>query len=173
MNFSIRTIIREFVAPRHRLSCSLALWQEGIGELHYRGKGYHESGAFLLGCRHGERRRITRFVYYDDLDPHCFDTGIVRFSGTSYGPIWQLCREMNLQVVADIHTHPGAAAQSAADQAHPMVATSGHIALIAPNFAQEIVSVYELGIYEYIGAHRWHNHSGSAARHFFYIGFWG
>ena len=173
MTFSIQAIIRGLVAPRSRLSCSASLWSEGLRELNRRGKGNRESGAFLLGVRSGNQRRITCFVYYDDLDPRSLDSGIVVFDGAGYGPLWQLCRETGLTVVADVHTHPRAPIQSGTDRVNPMVATKGHIALIVPNLAEQVVGPRELGIYEYEGAHRWHTYNGSAANKFFYIGIWG
>lgn len=173
MNFSIRTTIRGLVAPKHRLSCSSKLWKEGLAELCRRGDGIRESGAFLLGSRQGERRAITCFLYYNDLDPGCLDTGIVVFDGAGYGPLWQLCREAGLVVVADIHTHPGTARQSPTDRQNPMVAVSGHIALIIPEFARRTIRLRDLGIYEYLGEHQWQDHSGVGSETFFYIGRWG
>jgi hypothetical protein len=173
MTFSIRTIIRALAPPEHRLSCSSRLWREGLEELRRRGDDRHESGAFLLGRSSGEQRRIERFVYYDDLDPHSLDTGIVVFDGAGYGPLWKICRESRLKVVADVHTHEFAPSQSLADKANPMIATRGHIALIVPRFAERVFLPGELGIYQYEGGHRWHVHSGDGARFFFYVGFWG
>ena len=170
----IQKTIRGFAAPNHKLSCSAKLWNEGLTELRRRTEGYHESGAFLLGIEDGARRRITSFAYYDDLDPHSLDTGIVVFDGSGYGPLWQLCRETGLKVIADVHVHPGAARQSHSDRANPMIATQGHIALIVPNFAERIFRPSELGVYEYKGAHTWNDFSGErAAEDFFYVGFWG
>jgi proteasome lid subunit RPN8/RPN11 len=173
MTFSFRTIIRAFAAPEHRLSCSSKLWRAGLKELRRRGDDHHESGAFLLGRSDGERRRVERFVYYDDLDPHSLDTGIVVFDGAGYGPLWKTCRESGLEVVADVHTHEYAPKQSPADRANPMVATRGHIALIVPNFAERVFTPAELGIYQYEGEHRWQEDSGAGAERFFYVGFWG
>jgi proteasome lid subunit RPN8/RPN11 len=170
---SIRATIRELVAPERHLTCSAKLWESGLKELKRRSGGYRESGAFLLGCQSDKGRRVSRFVFYDDLDLHCLDTGIVVFDGSGYGPLWKLCRETKLSVVADVHTHPGAPYQSSLDRDNPMIATSGHIALIVPNFAKRMVRQHEIGIYEYLGNHRWHDHSGRAARDFFYIGLWG
>src|SRR5437868_6371979 len=101
----IRDSIRACVAPDHRLSCSALLWRRAIAELGRRSGGRRESGAFLLGERRGERRRISRVAYYDDLDPSCLDQGIVEFDGAGYGPLWRLCRESRLDVLADVHTH--------------------------------------------------------------------
>lgn len=166
-------IIRALVAPNHRLSCPPKLWREGLLELRRRGESLHESGAFLLGTRIGNRRNITRFVYYDDLDPHCLDTGIVVFDGAGYGPLWKLCREAQLEVVADIHTHGGRAVQSTLDRDNPMIARPGHVALIAPYFAEQVLRPIDLGVYEYEGEHRWKDLSGPNAGQYFYMGFWG
>ncbi len=173
MTFSLRKIIRVLVAPEHRLSCSSKLWRAGLDELHRRGGGRRESGAFLLGSRDGDRCRVNRFVFYDDLDPHSLDTGIVIFDGVGYGPLWRMCRETGLQVVADVHTHPGIARQSPSDRDNPMVAERGHLALIVPEFARRRVGPSELGIYEYEGDHRWRDRTGKKASKFFYIGMWG
>jgi proteasome lid subunit RPN8/RPN11 len=173
MIYSIRASIRERVAPNHRLSCSSRLWRALLHELARRGGGHRESGAFLLGKRLGGRRVIDGFICYDDLDPHCLDSGIVVFDGAGYGPLWQHCRKARLEVVADVHTHGGLALQSAADRDHPMIATPGHVALIVPGFAQRLVGARELGVYEYLGDHHWQSYDGTAASRFFYIGLWG
>lgn len=173
MTFSIRAIIRAVVAPDHRVSCARALWEQGLNELRRRGGGVRESGAFLLGRQDGVRRRISRFAFYDDLDTHCLDSGIVTFDGAGYGPLWSLCRTTGLTVIGDIHTHPGVARQSSSDRTNPMVATPGHLAIIVPRLAQPSFKWPELGIYEYLGQHRWHEHSGAGAARFFYVGFWG
>lgn len=172
MSFSLRATIRALVAPEHRLSCSRELWRDLLRELARRGDGRRESGAFLLGEQREGRRRIVRFVPYDDLDPRCLDSGVVVFDGAGYGPLWTLCRDSGLEVVADIHTHPGAPWQSGADRVHPMVALPGHVALIVPNFAQRVVPPAELGVYEYEGGHRWQDRSGPRSGRFFYVGIW-
>jgi hypothetical protein len=172
MTFSIRKTIREFVAPKHQLSCSTRLWKAGLAELRRRTEGVHESGAFLLGVHEGERRQIKRFAYYDDLDPNSLETGIVVFDGSGYGPLWRLCRDTGLAVVADIHVHGGAALQSTSDRENPMIAQPGHIALILPAFVQRIFWARELGIYQYQGNHQWRELLGEKGNKFFYIGFW-
>ncbi len=172
MSFSIRAPIRVLVAPEHRLACSTGLWRRGLTELKRRGKGTHESGAFLLGGREGGRRTVQRFLYYDDLDPQCLDSGIVRLDGSVLSRLWQICRETDLAVVADIHTHPGGCYQSPTDQHNPMLAVPGHIAIIVPNLARRSVRSHEVGVYEYLGAYQWRSYRGRDAARFFYIGFW-
>ena len=60
MNFSIRTIILDLLAPDHRIGCSTHLWKEAWLELKRRGIGRRESGAFLLGLRKGNKRRSLK-----------------------------------------------------------------------------------------------------------------
>ena len=171
MTFSIRATIRECVVPEHRLSCSSRLWRNLLYELARRGGGSRESGAFLLGRHIGKRRVINKFVCYDDLDLHSLDSGIVVFDGAGYGPLWQQCRQMKMEVVADVHTHGGAARQSVDDRNNPMIATVGHIALIVPRFAQRPVRASELGVYEYQGNHCWQSYSGRTVENSSILGY--
>jgi proteasome lid subunit RPN8/RPN11 len=142
------------------LIISSTLWQTLLAELHRRTQECHESGAFLLGHSDETGRRVNQVVYYDDLDPHAYRTGVVVMYAASFGRLWDLCRSSCLSVVADIHVHPEGAWQSLADRNNPMIALPGHLALIVPYFARPPVLVETLGFYEYLGKHRWRNFSG-------------
>jgi proteasome lid subunit RPN8/RPN11 len=146
------------------------LWQELLGELAARGGGVRESGAFLLSEAAGDRKRVARVVYLDDLDPTSLQGGI-SFRGAAYGTLWRICRRERLTVVADVHTHPGPlVAQSTIDRANPMIATAGHVALIVPDYAQRPVGAREVGVHVYRGEHQWNSaFAGNAAR-LLYIG---
>jgi proteasome lid subunit RPN8/RPN11 len=171
MNFSIAATTHHLFAPRHELACSWLVWKRLLAALRRRGQGRRESGAFLLGCRDVDgRARVVDFVLYDDLDPRCLDSGIVHFNGRYFSDLWAICDARGLTVVADVHTHPGGAGQSESDQAHPMIARSGHLALILPNFAREPLTRPQVGIYRYRGAKRWDAVPASLRRAFFSIG---
>ncbi len=171
MNFSIAATIARLLSPRHELSCSWFLWRRLLRELRARGlEGTRESGAFLLGRRHRGRARIVDFVLYDDLDPDALNTGIVRFDGRYFAALWDLCKERDLTVVADVHTHPGGSEQSPSDQNHPMISRGGHLALIVPNFAAAPVRRREVGMYRYEGGKRWYTVPADERRRFFFIG---
>ncbi|HEY1929860.1 MAG TPA: hypothetical protein VGG92_20510 [Caulobacteraceae bacterium] len=168
MNFSIAEIMRRLWAPQHELSCSPGLWNRLLAALRERGGGRHESGAFLLGLRDAAgRARIHDFVLYDDLDSQSLATGIVRFDGRYFSDLWGICERRGLEVVADVHTHPGGSWQSASDQAHPMIARDGHLALIVPDFAKRGVRREEVGVYRYRGAGRWDAVPPTQRRRFF------
>lgn len=167
MNFSIPAIIRAFVAPEHRLRCTPDVWGDLVEQLYRRSEGIHESGAFLLGVR-GGARKVESVVFYDDLDHRAYDSGICVLRGPAFAALWRICRDRQLDVVADIHTHAGPAVQSEADRTNPMIARNGHIALIAPNLGR-FGRADEIAIYEYQGGHRWRNHTRRAAQ-FLYVG---
>lgn len=137
------------------LRISFVVWIRLIRQLRRRGSSYRESGAFLLG-RPGSHR-IARFICYDDLDPTALDSGIIRFHGAGFVPLWDYCREHNLRVIADVHTHPGKwTGQSGSDCTHPMIGVKGHLSLIVPHYAQgSIVSLKGVRMFEYVGEHEW------------------
>ena len=171
MNFFKAAITQCLFAPRCELRCSSWVWRRLLTGLRQRGRVYtRESGAFLLGHRQNELAQIVDFVLYDDLDPNCLNTGIVRFDGRYFGSLWEMCRQRSLTVVADVHTHPGPSDQSNSDRNHPMISRAGHIALIVPRFAATPMRRSEIGIYRYEGAKLWTAVPNKGRHNFFRIG---
>jgi hypothetical protein len=171
MNFFNLATIRRLFAPRHEMSCSFLLWLRLCEKLRERGRRCsRESGAFLLGRREDGRARVIDFVLYDDLDPHCLDSGIVRFDGRYFSELWAICKARGLSVVADIHVHPGGAGQSDSDCDHPMISRAGHIALILPRFATGRQPRRDIGMYRYLGGKRWATVPAAERSRFFHIG---
>jgi hypothetical protein len=138
-----------------------------ISELARQGGGTRESGAFLLAntaadpaCFDGGWQKVTAIAYYDTLDPGSL-TGNIAFTADGYTALAALCRRDGLQIAADIHTHPGRhVRQSHTDAAHPMVALPGHIALIAPRFAEGTIEISDLGAHHYHGDGQWTSRYG-------------
>jgi proteasome lid subunit RPN8/RPN11 len=139
------------------------LWREVIVQLRRRGAGKGESGAFLLGLQRGTSARVMTYICYDDLDPHAYQSGAIAFHAAGYAALWQYCREKKLQVLADVHTHPGKGIwQSPMDQQNPMVPVVGHTAIIVPNFARTPWwSLKTVAVYEYLGNFTWRTHGVS------------
>lgn len=142
------------------LRMARSLWSELTTELHRRTEGCHESGAFLLGRKTNAGRTALSLVYYDDLDPHAYDMGICVLHADAFSRLWDICGERDLSVVADAHVHGGRAGQSQSDQENPMIARSGHLAIILPLMARPPVRRWAVGIYEYLGDHKWRPHGG-------------
>jgi proteasome lid subunit RPN8/RPN11 len=126
-------------------------------ELRRRGEGKGESGAFLLGLRQGLSAQVSQYVCYDDLDPQACQYGAVTFHAEGYAALWQYCREKSVEVLADLHTHPGKSVQqSSIDRRNPMLPVVGHIAAILPNYGYTPWwSLRGVGIYEYLGDLKW------------------
>lgn len=123
------------MAPEEPITITRLTWFVLIGDLRRRGRGRRESGAFLLGPGDGKDRRVVEYVCYDDLDPGALDQGFVVFHGEGFSKLWALCAKRKLQVLCDIHTHPGSDVnQSYIDQENAMVPVIGHVAMIAPRF---------------------------------------
>ena len=131
-------------------------WLEMMNELGLRGlNGRRESGAFLLAQRGSEDRLVRRVLYYDDLDPTSLQ-GNILFQSAGYSTLWGICERDALQVIADVHTHPGnMVAQSTTDRDNPMIARSGHIAFIIPHYGTRPTSVEDVGAHEYHGDDGW------------------
>ncbi len=152
--------------PPPRLRCARSIWQAGTTELAVRTRGEtQESGAYLLGTtgRDGSHR-ILEFVFYDDIDPHALDAGIVTIRQTALPKLWALCRERGYGVVADVHVHPGSYGQSTSDRDNPVMPRAGHIAMILPDFARARPEPGRIGIYEFERAGVWADHSTKGLR---------
>ena len=149
--------------PAPLLEIGTQLWTDVIEHLRQQGAGVRESGAFLLGLKADHTRIVTRFVPYEELEADALNDDYVSLNATSFAKLWDLCRCEGLSVVADVHTHRVGANQSYSDRTNPMIALVGHIALIAPRFAQGTVLVRDLGMYVYEGNHKWAVYSGSCA----------
>jgi len=172
MNFSIKATIRAFVAPEHRIVCSKRFWDHILVELARRGGQRTESGVFLLGVNRGVYREVLDAIFYDDLDPDAYSSGVCVLHGEAFAKLWTACREKKMTVVADAHTHPAGAFQSSSDKENPMVARAGHVAIIIPNFARPPLQRRSIRIYEYCGQHDWIDRSPKIAPGYFYTGLW-
>lgn len=135
-----------------------------MAELGLRGQGRREAGAFLLARREPTvaerppaRPRVVAVAFYDDLDPNSL-TGGITFSAAGYSALNARCRAERLHVVGDIHTHPRHwVGQSAIDAAHPMSATKGHVAIIAPHYGRGRIGLSDLGVHVF-NAPGWTSH---------------
>ena len=141
--------------PKPKIYIPYKKWVKLISELKKRGKNSSESGAFLL-CPEDELT-VTNIIFYDDLDPDAFNTGIIVLKGSSFIQLWDYCKNNNLKVKVDVHTHPSEYTnQSITDKNNPMIAQKGHISLIIPCYASKKKQLLNgVGIFEYKGNHKW------------------
>jgi proteasome lid subunit RPN8/RPN11 len=140
------------------------LWGRIIRDLRRRGGGVRESGAFLLGRFDEDPAQVTSYLCYDDVDPAAYQRGAIVFHASGCAALWQHCRERNLQLLIDVHTHPGDnVRQSDIDKRHPMMPVVSHTAMIVPRYAQTTSwSLKAVGVYEYLGSFKWRTHAPMA-----------
>jgi proteasome lid subunit RPN8/RPN11 len=155
-----------FRGRRSLLRFRRADWDEMIRELGRRGDGRRESAGFLMARRNGDRRRVVRVLYLDDLDPDCLQGTHIHFDGRAYSRLWDLCDTEGLVVVGDVHTHSGDwVEQSDIDARNPMVAAEGHVALIVPRLAANHIQPADVGVHRYGGLAGWQSWFGGNAAH--------
>jgi proteasome lid subunit RPN8/RPN11 len=165
-------IIRAFRGRRALVRFSRPQWAALLAELERRGQRRRESGAFLLTPRKGDGKTVTSIVYFDDLDPDCL-VGHIHLRASAFGKLWSICEQRGERVLADIHTHPHDwVAQSETDQDNPMIAKAGHLALIAPRYAQGTIATCDVGAHRYVGDAGWESWRGREAAHRIYVGRW-
>lgn len=148
------------------ITVSRWLWRRLILDLRRRGQGLRESGAFLLGKAAARNRTITSYLCYDDVDREAYQRGAIAFHASGYAALWRHCRTHDLDVLADIHSHPGPhVQQSQIDRRNPMLPVAGHTALIVPHFADTPWHMLRgVGIYEYLGDLEWRDHTAISPR---------
>ena len=139
------------------------VWTSLVLDLRRRGKGRRESGAFLLGRASQTANSVHEWLPYDELDPASLNYDYVRVSTEAFSRLWNVCTERDMEVVADVHTHPAGPTQSPSDRANPMVSMVGHIAIIVPRFAMGSVSPADISVNVYLGSRKWSSHFGSRA----------
>lgn len=148
---------RTLQIPRHS-------WASLVLELRRRGQNRRESGAFLLGKSSADGGQVKTFLCYDDLDPDALSGGYVSFHASGYSALWERCGQLGLQVLADVHTHPGKdVRQSYIDQEHPMLPVVGHIGLILPKYGNTSWwSMSGVGVHVYQGEFRWKSYTSAS-----------
>jgi proteasome lid subunit RPN8/RPN11 len=139
-------------------------WAMIIFDLRRRGGGVRESGAFLLGNEDRDPARVTSYICYDEVDPDAYQSGAIAFHASGCAALWRHCKEKQLDLLVDVHTHPGPdVGQSSIDERHPMIPVVGHTAMIVPNFARTAWwSLKLVGVYEYLGGFKWRTYPASA-----------
>lgn len=139
-------------------------------ELEGRSAGHREAGAFLLSAASESDGRVRQVIFYDDVDAESL-RGSIHLSSAAFSAVWQICRQEGLVVIGDVHTHPGPGVhQSHTDRANPIVARTGHVALIVPDFARNHPRIRDLGFHEYSTRGGWTSWFGNDVEQLVKIG---
>jgi proteasome lid subunit RPN8/RPN11 len=160
--------------PFDTIKIPIWLWAMVIWDLRRRGGGVRESGAFLLGHANTSPARVSGYICYDDVDPAAYQHGAIVFHASGCAALWQHCKKLGLQLLVDVHTHPGAdVRQSSIDVRHPMMPVAGLTAMIVPNYAHtKWWSLETVGVYEYLNGFNWRTHPATAANRRVKLSLW-
>lgn len=149
---------------RPLLEMPRAVYDALISDLAESGRGIKEAGAFLLGHTDDRGRRISSYLMYDAVATESSRKhAYVAFTAQEMARAWEHCYINDVQVVADVHTHPMGSEQSISDRAHPIVSVAGHVALIVPYFGLRNPRPSDLGVHVFEGARRWRSRFRQAA----------
>lgn len=141
----------------------LALWRSTWAGLRARGRGVRESACVWVGTRSGMLERARDVIFLDDLPGTMGHALQHRTSREAVAALLTRARELQLEIVADIHTHPSDWVDlSIVDQEHPIEYRIGLLALVFPNFAAGPTQLSRTGVHEYLGESRWKTLTGRA-----------
>lgn len=117
----------------------------------------------MLGHITDAARIVEQWLAYEDLDPEALNFEYVRLGTSAFSRLWEECDARQLEVVADVHTHPMGPGQSRSDRANPMISLAGHHALIVPWFARGNIQPSDVSVNVYLGGGAWKNNFRSDA----------
>lgn len=63
--------------------------------------------------------------------------------------------QKNLEMIAQIHSHPGRAYHSPTDDAYAIVTRIGGLSIVVPNFAKDEPAVSDWAVYRLVGQQQW------------------
>lgn len=140
----------------HIISIPAYIWDETVRGLAGRSQGLRESGCIWAGKRNELTWTVKEVVFLDDLPGVRRHQLYHRMPRVAINKLFELLREKDLQIIADLHTHPTDWVElSDTDKIHPIEYRIGLIAIVFPNFAQFPHTFINLGVHEYLGSSEW------------------
>lgn len=138
------------------ISVTQKLWFETWLGLRARGDGKREAACVWSGRRSPSGDIAQSVTFLDDLPGVRAGELYHRPSRQTIEALFNVLRERQEIIVADIHTHPGEWVDlSITDAAHPIEFRRGLPAMIIPYYAQAEPTLEGLGLHEYIGDGVW------------------
>lgn len=105
----------------------------------------HEGIAYLLGLTNG-----VSTVIVGAIRPESHTTiGSFNVSSVAMARVVRAASNVGLQVVGQVHTHPGSAYHSGGDDDGARTAYDGYISIVVPGYGRELPSLLGAAIYSY------------------------
>lgn len=105
----------------------------------------HEGIAYLLGLTNGDSTVIVAAIR-----PESHTTvGSFNVSPVAMARVVRTTNNVGLQVVGQVHTHPGSAYHSGGDDDGARIAYDGYVSIVVPGYGRELPSLRGAAIYSY------------------------
>ena len=143
-----------------RLDCPITVLESTLEWLRQAGESKHEGIVLFLGQRDGDGDVAVLEAYRPDQSAEADRFDIPR---DSMAVLLEHLRRKRLMVAAQVHSHPGAAFHSAADNALAIVRHVGALSFVVPCFARTTTPenfLRESAVYELNSGNRWLRLSG-------------
>lgn len=128
-----------------------------------------EGVALFAGVREGNIFNITQTIIPKQKAGAVEDGLIYVVSGEELERIGLALYDSGLQLLAQIHSHPGAAYHSETDDAFPIVTVLGGVSIVVPNFARGGLKISEWAIYRLLPNTGWTEIKGKQKETLFVI----
>ena len=140
--------IEKVLLPR---SCAL----QALDFMQQAGRRRVEGVALWAGRREGTTFRILRAIIPEQKSGTVESGLLYVVGGAELHRIALDLFDSGQQLVAQVHTHPGAAYHSDTDDAYPIVTVQGGLSLVVPNFARGGLKLADWAVYRFLPITGW------------------
>lgn len=119
------------------------------------GRHQVEGVALWVGVRDGTSFHIKRTIIPAQNAGHVEDGLVYVVPGEELHRIALELFDTGLDLIGQIHSHPGAAYHSDTDDAYPIVTVTGGISVVVPNFATGRLKLSEWAVYRLVSDQGW------------------
>lgn len=128
------------------------------------GRDGYEGFALWAGVREGDVFYVRECIVPEQSGLRYDDGVCVRVDGDELFRLSVHLYEAGLQLVAQLHSHPGSAYHSDTDDTFPIATTAGAFSLVVPDFARAPFALDRCAVYRLIPGDGWVELCGDALR---------
>lgn len=133
----------------------LVVMQEGHEILRAAGRAGLEGMILWAGTQVGEQFRVTELIVPRQRGLRTADGLCVVVDGDELHRLNVYLFESNLQLIAQIHSHPGMAYHSSTDDEFAVATTAGCFSLVVPDFAVREFNLEDTAVYRLSESGKW------------------
>jgi len=126
----------------------VSVWDQTLEALRYYGKFRSEGLVYWGGIIGGQQESLVTSLLRLNHSPQ---GGHVRPTEQEMRHLIRTLRERDEKLIAQVHSHPGAAFHSDGDDANATSYHDGFLSLVIPKYGQGVTSLAECAIYEFRG----------------------